>query len=227
MDEVPTLNKKGPFKLWTKAQREAYYKARSKPMSTAQKKNLHKIYYDDKNFFGHDKLYSLVRAKGITPAQIMKWLKEQEISQVYRRPLRSAKVIQPTVLNAPYTQIGIDLMDMQKQSVDDVKYILTGVDLFTKRIWAIPMKNKQASTTLKAFETMLTQMKQKPKSIRSDNGSEFVAKPFKALLKAKGIKRGVLAAGEAAVERGRRAGESNHQAVDQHGDQILRRPRLG
>ena len=188
-DTVPVLDKKGPFKLWTKAQREAYYKARSKPMTSAQKKYLHKIYYNDKNFFGRDKLYSLVRAKGITPAQIMKWLKEQEISQVYRRPLRSTKVIQPTVLNSPYAQIAIDLMDMQKQSVDNVKYILTGVDLFTKRIWAIPMKNKLASTTVKAFEKMLSDMKKTPKSIRSDNGSEFVAKPFKALLKSKGIKQ--------------------------------------
>ena len=75
---------------------------------------LHKLYYNEKNYFGRDKLYQIARAKGLSVSRrgVMHWLKGQELNQVYV-PTKKNREIQPTVLKEPFLQVGVDLMDMQ------------------------------------------------------------------------------------------------------------------
>lgn len=160
------------------------------PLTQQQSKHLHHLYYDEKNFFGRDKLFKRLQQldSSISRRQVQDWLNQQEVYQLFR-PTRQSKNIQPTVLTKPYTQIGIDLMDMGKLAHNGYHWILTGIDLFTKKAWAIPLKNKEGRTVAAGMKKMLSMMIQTPQSLRSDNGSEFISQEFKNLLQSKSIKQ--------------------------------------
>ncbi len=115
------------------------------PLDNKQKAILHKVYYDDKNFFGRDKIYGLVQDTGISRRQVQDWLSEQEAYQLYR-VTRKAKTIQPTVLKQPRTQVSIDLIDMSTKAYDGHSWILTAIDMFSKKRWAVALKDKEATT---------------------------------------------------------------------------------
>src|SRR5271156_4862975 len=80
-----------------------------------------------------------------------------------------------------------DLVEMppDKQSTRDgapYKYILTVIDLFSKYAWAIPLKNKQSSTVIDAFDNIIKLSKCSPNKLWTDAGSEFINKQFKKFL---------------------------------------------
>jgi hypothetical protein len=75
-------------------------------------------------------------------------------------------------------------------------FILTGIDLFSKKAWAIPLKNKEAGTVAKAIESMFKQMKRAPSSVRSDRGSEFISAPFRAVLDEHSVRQVLSLAGK-------------------------------
>lgn len=159
-------------------------------LTKEEEEQLKKIYYDDSNLFGRDKLFSLIQKKDldISRRQIMDWLKKQEIHQLYY-PKKEIKNIRGTVLSKPLKQIGIDLIDMQNLEYNSFKYILTAIDLFSKKAWAMPLKNKMDKTVKIAMEKIIKKIPDDIGSIRSDNGSEFISNEFKELLKKYNIKQ--------------------------------------
>jgi hypothetical protein len=74
-----------------------------------------------------------------------------------------------------------DLVDMQEWSKenDGYKYMLNVVDVFSRYAWSIPLKTKNATEVVKAFE----EIKRKPKKIWVDRGGEFYNKQMDAYLK--------------------------------------------
>ena len=61
------------------------------------------------------------------------------------------------------------------------KYIFCCVDVFSKKADMIPLKDREQTTTTKAFEKILSSMGI-PKTIYSDQGSEFKNASFQKLL---------------------------------------------
>lgn len=162
-------------------------------LTSKQRELLRKVYFRDRNYFGRDKLYAYLRAyypdSKISKRMVMSWLKEQNVAQLYR-PTRKTKNIASTVLSRPLQQIGIDLVDMQTMKHNGMQYILTAQDLFSKKAWAVALPDKKGSTVARGMKTILDSMgSHKPTSIRSDNGSEFISRPFKTLLSKHGIKQ--------------------------------------
>jgi len=152
------------------------------PLTEEQEKLLYKIYYTNKNFFGRDKLYDMLKDHDISRRQIAEWLSRQEVHQLYA-PSKKPKTIQNTILSEPFSQIGIDLMDMQNIERNGKKYVLTAIDLFSKMAYAVPLIDKEDATVTKGMEQILHQIGHKIKSVRSDNGSEFKCDEFKDLMK--------------------------------------------
>jgi transposase InsO family protein len=152
-------------------------------ISKETESQLHDLYYTQGNFFGRDKLHALAKSRGIkvTYRDLLDWLSRQEVHQVYMRTTKTTN-IQSTVLSRPHEQIGIDLIDMQNFQIDGYNYILTGIDLFSKKVYAVPMKSKAEKDVIPAMKKLLKQVGT-VKSIRSDRGSEFVSAKFKQLLK--------------------------------------------
>jgi transposase InsO family protein len=150
---------------------------------------LHKIYYDQNFMFGRDKLYQYVRKNypdaDITRRALWEWLSAQEINQLHR-PHQAARSLKSTLMKRPGQQLAIDLIDMQHFEKGGFNYILNTVDLFSRKVYAIALKNKEAETVLAGFKKIMRDVGSIG-SVRSDNGSEFIAAPFKEYLDSEGI----------------------------------------
>ena len=154
-------------------------------------KLLKKIYYEDGMIFGRDKLYAFIRDnhpdENITKRELAQWIASQEITQLHKKH-EAPKDIKSTVMKRPHAQMGVDLVDMQLFETDGYKYLLNGVDLFTRKIYSIALKNKEDSTVLTGLKSIIKQVPDIA-SIRHDNGSEFVATIVKEYLANKHIKQ--------------------------------------
>ena len=60
-----------------------------------------------------------------------------------------------------------------------IKYILLAIDIFTRKAFAQPLKNKSALTVVKGFEEIIKDTK--PKIIQCDQGKEFINTEFRHL----------------------------------------------
>lgn len=155
-----------------------------KLISAEAEKALYDIFYHEHFTFGRNKLYAYARSKGIivSRSQVMDWLKKQYVHQIYSET-KTTKDIRSTILKRSSKQIGIDLIDMQNTEYKGYRYILTGVDLFSKKSYARPLKNKTEAVVTKAMQDLITKDIKHVGSIRSDRGSEFISTSFKEMLK--------------------------------------------
>jgi hypothetical protein len=85
-------------------------------------------------------------------------------------------------------QWEIDLVDLTaiSQHNDNYKFILTCIDVLSKKAWARGLHSKHATVITEAFKTILDEGR-KPWQVRSDKGKEFVNETFKKLLRNEGI----------------------------------------
>ena len=76
---------------------------------------------------------------------------------------------------------GVDLADMQLISKYNkgIRYLLCVIDLFSKYAFVVPLKDKNGTTIVNAFQRNLNNSKRKPHKILVDQGSAFYNKSFK------------------------------------------------
>ena len=160
------------------------------PITSDIEKQLYDLYYNQKFLFGRDKFYARTRQLSIPVSrrQVWDWLSKQETNQVYR-PIKPTTTVQATVLDEPYKQIGIDLVDMRTMAVAGYTWLLNAIDLFSKKGWSVALKDKTDNSVLNGMKVILGKINHPIKSIRSDNGSEFKNAKFQALMKKEGIKQ--------------------------------------
>jgi len=63
---------------------------------------------------------------------------------------------------------------------DGYKYLLTAIDVFSKRAWALPLKSKTGREVAAAFEKILQE--QRFNMCQTDKGSEFYNAAFRSLM---------------------------------------------
>ncbi len=80
----------------------------------------------------------------------------------------------------------IDVSSIKKEN-DGYTFILTLIDVFSKKAWAVKLKNKTSTTCLNAFKEILSKSKRICRKLHTDKGLEFYGKPFKDYLKTKNI----------------------------------------
>ena len=73
---------------------------------------------------------------------------------------------------------GVDLADMQSLSKYNkgIKYLLCAIDLFSKYVWVVPIKDKKGTSIMNAFKKLISKLK--PNKIWVDQGSEFYNNTF-------------------------------------------------
>ena len=152
---------------------------------------LNKEFYDNLNFFGRDKLFIMLRDKygedkSPSRRQIADWLKQQEVNQIYTPSKGKAKTIKSS-MTTPNKILGLDLVNMEKFEVKGYKYLLNAIDMSSRFLYSVALKNKTEKEVLEGFKKIYN--KSKIKAIRSDNGSEFINKKFKEYLEKNGIKQ--------------------------------------
>jgi len=82
----------------------------------------------------------------------------------------------------------IDLVDLTSllSFNDGMRYLLTCIDVFSKRAWAVLVARKSARDVVEAFEKILAD--QKCTMVQSNKGTEFLNSSFQSMLKRHGIK---------------------------------------
>ena len=80
---------------------------------------------------------------------------------------------------------GADLADMQLLSkyYKGIRSLLCVIDIFSKYVWVVPLKDKKGISIVKAFQIILKQSNRKPNKIWVDKGSEFYNAYFKKWLR--------------------------------------------
>lgn len=86
-----------------------------------------------------------------------------------------------TIPSGFMSDVQVDLADFQKyaEQNNNFKYILVGQDVLSRLFFAAPTKSKASNHMIAAFNRIIKQMPQAPRTIYSDKGVEFVAGPVK------------------------------------------------
>ena len=63
------------------------------------------------------------------------------------------------------------------------RFLLSVIDVFSKYVWVVPLKDKKGVTITNAFQKILKESDRKPNKIWVDKGSKFYNSSFKKWLK--------------------------------------------
>ena len=79
----------------------------------------------------------------------------------------------------------VDLADMQLliKYNKGIRFLLSVIDIFSKYVWVVPLKDKKGISIVKAFQSILKQSNRKPNKVWVDKGSEFYNAYFKKWLR--------------------------------------------
>ena len=142
--------------------------------------------YNDNNFPALDKLYKLVKSDHpkITKNEVKDFLDNQLGEQLLKTTKKkSRKKLGTITANYENELWNLDVFDLSKfgKFNSNYLYILCAIDVFSRKAYCQPMKNKDAPDCIKAFENMISS-NNTPASLFSDNDASFLSKSFSSML---------------------------------------------
>ena len=177
-----------------------YYLGDKKVIPTEDVQAFLKRYYDDPatGMRGRDSLYAKISREyvGISRRTVAAFLANQETAQVHKE-VPAQPITRPAVLRKE-GQWAVDLTwlkrtDPAEDDLKDSQILFTCIDQFSKYAWVRILPNKQGATVAKAMQSVIDESKAAktvlPRLMRSDNGSEFISREFKAVLTGIGCKQ--------------------------------------
>ena len=110
------------------------------------------------------------------------------LSEELHKPKRKNFPRRKIIVNHIDEIFAADLVEMQKFAKlnKGYRYLLTCIDIFSKFVWVIPLKDKKGITIKQALQKIFN--KRKPKFLWTDNGKEFYNKQVQDLLNENNIK---------------------------------------
>ena len=132
---------------------------------------MNESYYDVTNPVSYGGVHRLAKQYGSKTAS--DWLKTQDAYTLHK-PLRKKFPRRKTYAKGINDLFQADLVDMQSlsRSNDSYRYILTSVDVFSKRAFALPLKDKRGPTLADAFEKIFAETISN--MLQTDRGTEFL-----------------------------------------------------
>ena len=127
--------------------------------------------YDQKLIGSYGGVAALRR---VVPDQdVGRWLSEQDTYTLHK-PVRRRFKRCCVVVGGSNQQWQADLDDVTrlKKTNDGTAFLLTVIDVFSKRAWCIPLKNKSAVSLVAAFTPLLDD--KVPITLQTDKASEFL-----------------------------------------------------
>jgi len=137
----------------------------------------------------YDKLKNLYI--GISKNDVSKFLKHNKNWQLHQQPKKigNSKSI---VTSKPNNIFSFDLIDMSKEKYNNnnITFLLTMIDAFSKKLYVFPLQNKEAKSIVNILKEFFDNNKKNiPNIIISDNGSEFKNDLLNLYLKNIGVKQ--------------------------------------
>ena len=151
------------------------------------KNKLKNIYYDLRNpgsFGGKEKLY--IEGKKFYPnlkrKDVNEWLSEQIVYTLHKQARKNFKR-NPVVAEHINENFQADLLDMQEYSKlnEGYRYLLTVIDVFSKRAWVEKLRSKNKTNVADAMKKIV--ILNNPTKLMTDEGTEFKNNLFSALMK--------------------------------------------
>ena len=112
-------------------------------------------YYDVRGVGSYGGVSALSRKTKIKPEGVKKWLESQDVYTLHK-PVRYKFLRRKVIVAGPNQQWQADLVDVSRLSRhnQDNKFLLTCIDVFSKKAWVVPLKDKMGSSLLKAFQSI-------------------------------------------------------------------------
>jgi hypothetical protein len=138
------------------------------------------------SFGGVDALFRASRGK-ISRKVIQSWLKGVDAYTLHKPVSRNFPTNRVIVhaIDQQWQADLVDLSSLQKYN-QGFRYLLTCIDILSKYAWAIPLKTKQGEDIVNAFKIIFQE--RKPKSLQTDQGTEFKNVKFQSFLKRNNVR---------------------------------------
>lgn len=146
---------------------------------TEKIKILDNYYYDNGFNNSRDALYGLVRDKGITRRFVQEYLNKQKSYQINKDiPATQKDDYNRIIPTEPFKHLQMDTINVEPFQIynDNVKYLLTIIDIFTKKAFVYPLKELTQEAVVNKLKLLLNDIDLKPSIINTDNGNEFKGK---------------------------------------------------
>lgn len=122
----------------------------------------------------------------------LKRILSKEESYTINKPAITKFTTRKVIVYYVYEQLQADLVFMDnKQGApakynDNIKYLLTIIDVLSKFAWVVPLKDKTGKSITEAFEPIIKNIN--IKFLQVDKGTEFYNKTFEEMLKKYNVK---------------------------------------
>ncbi|KAG8177455.1 hypothetical protein JTE90_008639 [Oedothorax gibbosus] len=146
-------------------------------------KILRKIYYNVEHPASYGGVEKLSKASGVSLKKTREWLMGEDTYTLHkpaRRNFPRRKVLSYGIGEL----MQCDLLDVSKYASQNknIRYLLTAIDVFSKKGYAIPVKRKNADALVEVFKKAKNII-----NLQTDEGGEFYSGKVKALLKQRRI----------------------------------------
>lgn len=153
-------------------------------------------------FSGRNRIRKLLKNK-LSNDEVNKEILSYNHSYTVHRSAKKPRLFNPYLAFSPRKQIQADLIDFQllKNFNDGVRYLLVCIDIFTKKIWVEPLKQKNADQSELALRKIFQRVESSPASIKRksqgkslleaiffDRGTEFTNNKVRQLCQSLGVK---------------------------------------
>ena len=147
-----------------------------------RERQLASTYYNVKGVGGFGGIRPLAKTSKVRTEQAKVWLTSQDVYTLHK-PVRYKFPRRKTIVGGPNQQWQADLIDVTRLSRHNqgIKFLLTCIDVFSKKAWVEPLKDKTATSLVDAFESIQHSL---PKKLQTDKGTEFLNRKFQQWLKA-------------------------------------------
>ena len=139
-------------------------------------------YYLNNNYPNADKLYKILKKNNINIplAHIKEWMKLQQVEQIMK-PINN-KTSGHIAAFKENKFWNIDIFDLSRyyKYNKGYKYIFCAIDIFTRKVYCIAIKNKDNTNVLNAIENTMTSSN-KPTVLISDSDSIILSNQFQQL----------------------------------------------
>ena len=144
---------------------------------------LHEIYYNPKTGFQSKKqLYQKAKTLNnkITQKIVSEWFNNQTTNQLTKTKPHKPQ-FNTIVAKDIKHNFQIDLMNLPNPKLNKFKYLLTCIDVYSRKAFVEPIKDKSTKTVLTAFKKIMKRAGI-PQNLNTDAGKEFINSKFKTLL---------------------------------------------
>jgi len=121
---------------------------------------------------GTEKLFRAAKKKGInvSKAEVRSFLGKVGSKQIFRPPPQS---LGHSASEDVSFRTQMDLIDMKNDASLGNKNILVLIDVFTRKVWAKPLRSKEPAAVAPVLRIILDEMDKTPTIVSSDKGNEW------------------------------------------------------